>query len=40
MAMAVETPSRSPGGAAVLDKQTEKVRKRSPVTRCSFTTIL
>ena len=31
MAMAVETPSRSPGGAAVLDKQTEKVRKRSPL---------
>ena len=30
MAMAVETPGRSTGGAAVLDKQTEKMRKRSP----------
>jgi ATP-dependent Clp protease adaptor protein ClpS len=29
MAM-VDTPSRSPGGAAVLDKQTERVRKTSP----------
>ena len=28
--MAVDTPSRSPGGAAVLDKQTERVRKTSP----------
>ena len=26
----VDTPSRSPGGAAVLDKQTERVRKTSP----------
>ena len=30
MVMAVETPVRNPGGAAVLDKQTERVRKRSP----------
>ena len=30
MVMAVDTPSRSPGGAAVLDKAPEKVRKRSP----------
>ena len=29
--MAVDTPSRSPGGAAVLDKQTERVRKNSPL---------
>ncbi len=26
----VNTPSRSPGGATVLDKQTERVRKTSP----------
>mgnify|MGYP006265501139 CR=1 FL=1 len=30
MAMAVESPSSKPGGAAVLDKETERVRKRSP----------
>ena len=30
MAMAVESPSAKPGGAAVLDKETERVRKRSP----------
>ena len=30
MVMAVDTPSRSPGGAAVLDKAPEKIRKRSP----------
>jgi ATP-dependent Clp protease adaptor protein ClpS len=29
-AMAEETPNRSPGGAAVLDKAPERVRKRSP----------
>ena len=28
--MAGDTPSRNPGGAAVLDKQTERVRKHSP----------
>ena len=28
--MAEETPTRSPGGAAVLDKEPERVRKRSP----------
>ena len=28
--MAEETPNRSPGGAAVLDKAPERVRKRSP----------
>ena len=28
--MAEETPTRSPGGAAVLDKAPERVRKRSP----------
>lgn len=28
--MAVETPSRTPGGAAVLDKAPERVRKQSP----------
>jgi len=31
LAMAVDKPSRSPGGAAVLDKQTERVRKNSPL---------
>ena len=30
MVMAVDTPSRSPGGAAVLDKAPEKIRKRFP----------
>ena len=30
MAMAVETPVRNPGGAAVLEKAPEQVRKRSP----------
>ena len=30
LAMAVNTTSPGPGGAAVLDKQTERVRKRSP----------
>ena len=29
-AMAVETPSRSPGGAAVMEKVPERVRKQSP----------
>ena len=29
-AMAVETPSRSPGGAAVMEKAPERVRKQSP----------
>ena len=28
--MAVESPSQKPGGAAVLDKAPERVRKRSP----------
>ena len=28
--MAEETPTRSPGGAAVLDKEPERQRKRSP----------
>ena len=28
--MAVETPSRSPGGAAVMEKAPERVRKKSP----------
>ena len=28
--MAVETPSRSPGGAAVMEKAPERVRKQSP----------
>jgi len=28
--MAEETPTRSPGGTAVLDKEPERVRKRSP----------
>ena len=28
--MAEETPTRSPGGAAVLDIEPERVRKRSP----------
>ncbi len=30
MAMAVDSPSQKPGGAAVLDKAPERVRKRSP----------
>ena len=30
MAMAVDTPSRSPGGAAVMEKAPERVRKPSP----------
>ena len=30
MVMAVESPSQKPGGAAVLDKAPERVRKRSP----------
>ena len=28
--MAVETPTRTPGGAAVIEKQTERIRKTSP----------
>ena len=28
--MAVETPSRSPGGSAVMEKAPERVRKQSP----------
>ena len=31
VAMAVNSTSPGPGGAAVLDKQTERVRKRSPL---------
>ena len=30
MAMAVDTPTRSPGGAAVMEKAPERVRKQSP----------
>ena len=30
MVMAVDSPSQKPGGAAVLDKAPERVRKRSP----------
>lgn len=30
LAMAVNAPSPSPGGAAVLEKQTERIRKQSP----------
>ena len=30
MVMAVDTPVRNPGGAAVLEKAPERVRKRSP----------
>ena len=30
MVMAVDAPSQKPGGAAVLDKAPERVRKRSP----------
>ena len=30
MVMAVESPSQKPGGAAVLDKAPERVRKRPP----------
>lgn len=30
LAMAVETPSRSTGGAAVVEKQVDRVRKHSP----------
>ena len=28
--MAVDTPTRSPGGAAVMEKEPERVRKQSP----------
>lgn len=37
--VATETPTRSPGGAAVIEKAPERVRKTSPVTRCCSTTI-
>ena len=30
MVVAVETPSRSPGGAAVMEQAPERVRKKSP----------
>ena len=30
LAMAVDTPTRSPGGAAVMEKAPERVRKQSP----------
>jgi len=30
LAMAVNAPSPTPGGAAVLEKQTERIRKQSP----------
>ncbi len=30
MAMAVDTPTRSPGGVAVMEKAPERVRKQSP----------
>ena len=30
LAMAVDTPTRSTGGAAVMEKATERLRKRSP----------
>ncbi|WP_320676128.1 ATP-dependent Clp protease adapter ClpS [Prochlorococcus sp. MIT 1300] len=29
--MSVDTPIRSPGGAAVIEKQTERIRKPSPL---------